>query len=104
MSKHLYVGNLSAEITEPTLREAFARDGRTVEEVTIVSNAKGRPRGFAFVALGSSEEAQAAIAALNGAELLGKPLKVREAGPRPEPRIAEAITGRGRGNKKGGRR
>lgn len=103
MSNHVYVGNLSPETTSEQLRELFAREGRTVEDVKIVSNSRGKPRGFAFIALGTPEEAQAAIAALNGAELAGKPLTVREAGPRPEPYIAEAATTRGRGGKKGRR-
>lgn len=103
MSKHVYVGNLSPETTEASLRALFERDGRTVQSLTIVSNAKGKPRGFAFLELASDEEGQAAIASLAGTELDGKPLTVKEGQPRPEPRIAEAATTRGRGAKKGKR-
>jgi RNA recognition motif-containing protein len=103
MTKHVYVGNLAPETTDTSLRALFEQDGRTVESVSIVSNAKGKPRGFAFVQLATEEEAQAAIAALAGVELDGKPLTVKEGQPRPEPRIAEAAATRGRGSKKGKR-
>lgn len=103
MSKHVYVGNLSPETTEANLRSLFEQDGRTIQTLTIVVNSKGKPRGFAFLELASEEEAQAAISALAGTELHGKALTVKEGQPRPEPRIAEAVTTRGRGSKKGKR-
>jgi RNA recognition motif-containing protein len=86
MGSKLYVGNLSYDITEEALREAFSADGRQVAEVAIVMDRDlGRPRGFAFVTMASSEDAQKAISALNGQVLAGRPMKVNEAqdrGPR----------------------
>ena len=84
MNKKLYVGNLSYEATEEDLREAFAQDGRTVARVNIITDREtGRPRGFAFVEMGSEDDASAAISALDGQELLGRPLRVSEARERP---------------------
>ena len=80
MGSKLYVGNLSYDTTEADLREAFGADGRNVMEVAIVMDREtGRPRGFAFVVMGSNSEAQAAIAALDGRPLQGRNLKVSEA-------------------------
>ncbi|MCA8950199.1 MAG: RNA-binding protein [Planctomycetes bacterium] len=85
MGTRLYVGNLSFQTTEDALREAFGGDGRTVSEVKIMlERDTGRSRGFAFVEMGSDEDAQGAIAAMNGAELDGRPLRVNEAEPRRE--------------------
>jgi cold-inducible RNA-binding protein len=76
----VYVGNLSFNTSSETLREAFARDGRQVVEVKIVTDRDtGQPRGFAFVEMGSAADAQAAIAEWNGQELDGRSLKVNEA-------------------------
>lgn len=76
----LYVGNLSRETTEESLRAALCADGRTVTLVKIKKNATtGKPRGFAFVDMGSPEEAEAAIAALNGTQLDGNTIKVNVA-------------------------
>ena len=80
MGSKLYVGNLSYDTTEADLRDAFGADGRTVMEVAIVMDRDtGRPRGFAFVTMGSNADAQAAIAALDGNSLQGRNLKVSEA-------------------------
>jgi len=80
MGAKLYVGNLSYDTTEADLRDAFGGDGRTVMEVAIVMDRDtGRPRGFAFVVMGSNADAQAAIAALDGQMLQGRNLKVSEA-------------------------
>lgn len=103
MTRHVFVGNLSPQTTANRLRETFESEGRTVKTVSLVSNSKGKARGFGFVEMASEEEAQAAIAALNGTEIDGKPLVVKEGQPRPEPRIAEPPT-RGRGRGKGARR
>ncbi len=73
----LYIGNLSWETTEVMLREALAKDGRTVTAVKIKIDAQtGKSRGFAFVDMGSREEAEAAIGALNGTSLGGRTIKV----------------------------
>ena len=80
MSTKLYVGNLSYNTTEESLRTLFEADGRRVEEVSIITDrVTGQPRGFAFVQMGSPDDAQAAIAALNGRELDGRQLTVNEA-------------------------
>ncbi|MFN8640153.1 MAG: RNA-binding protein [Candidatus Binatia bacterium] len=85
MGTRLYVGNLSFQTTEDSLRAAFAEGGRSVTEVKIMlERDTGRSRGFAFVEMGSDADAQSAIAAMNGAELDGRPLRVNEAEPRRE--------------------
>lgn len=96
MGKRLYVGNLSYDTTEDDLRAAFGADGRTVTDVHIVADRDtGRPRGFAFVEMATDQEAQAAIEAMDGADLDGRNLKVNEA--------QERQTGGGRGGGGGGR-
>ncbi|RIK74949.1 MAG: RNA-binding protein [Planctomycetota bacterium] len=93
----LYVGNLSYSTTQDTLYNAFAAHG-SVAEVAIISDREtGRPRGFAFVAMNNDQEAQAAIEALNGAEIDGRTITVNEARPKTD----RANSGRGYGG--GGR-
>lgn len=84
MSNKLFVGNLSFDITENDLQDAFAAHGTVTETNLMMDRATGRPRGFAFVTMGTSEEAQKAIAALNGAQLGGRALTVNVAKPREE--------------------
>jgi RNA recognition motif-containing protein len=80
MGNRLYVGNLSYSVTEPELRDAFAEGGRNVVEVKVVMDRDtGRPRGFAFVEMGSADEAAAAITSLTGREIQGRPINVSEA-------------------------
>ena len=80
MGNRIYVGNLSWDTNEDTLRATFEQDGRNVKEVSIVNDRDtGRPRGFAFVEMGSEQDAQAAIQALDGTELDGRNIKVNEA-------------------------
>lgn len=80
MGNRLFVGNLPYEIKEEELRSFFENDGRSVQEVFIPTDrGTGRPRGFAFVTLGSNEEATAAIEALNGKELSGRGVSISEA-------------------------
>ena len=84
MGSKLYVGNLNFTTTEDALRAAFAANGRTVREVAIPSDREtGRPRGFAFVTMGSDADAKAAIAALDGKDLDGRALRVNEAQDKP---------------------
>ncbi len=98
MGKRLYVGNLSYDTTDDSLRAAFAEDGRTVTDVHVMMDRDtGRPRGFGFVEMGSEEDAQTAIQALDGANLDGRNLRVNEAQER-KPR-----TGGGGGGGGGGR-
>ena len=76
----LYVGNLSYDTNEDGLRAAFEADGREVTEVAIITDRDtGRPRGFGFVTMGSSEHGRAAIEALDGTDLDGRTIKVNEA-------------------------
>ncbi len=80
MGNRLYVGNLSFDTTDDSLRAAFSEDGRTVSEVHVMTDREtGRPRGFGFVEMGSEADAQAAIQAMDGAMLDGRNLKVNEA-------------------------
>jgi RNA recognition motif-containing protein len=80
MGTRLYVGNLSYNVTEPELREVFAENGRNVVEVKIVMDRDtGRPRGFAFVEMGSDDEASQVIQALTGREVSGRAINVSEA-------------------------
>ena len=98
MSRKLYVGNLPYDTAETQLQDLFAQAG-TVETVNVVrDNATGRARGFAFVEMGSDEEAQQAITQLNSYELGGRALTVNEARPKT------AGGGGGFGGGGGGRR
>jgi RNA recognition motif-containing protein len=102
MGTKLYVGNLSYNTTEETLRAAFAADGREVSSVQIVTDrATGQPRGFAFVEMGKPADAEAAIGALDGRELDGRALKVSEARERTNSGFGGGARG-GRGGGGGG--
>jgi RNA recognition motif-containing protein len=84
MGSRLYVGNMSYTTTEESLRAAFAAGGRKVNEVAIITDREsGRPKGFAFVQMGSDADAKSAIAELDGKELDGRTLRVNEAQERP---------------------
>lgn len=84
MSKRLFVGNISWDTSEETLRLAFSQDGRTVKDVHVVTDRdSGRPRGFAFVEMGTEQEAQAAREALDGVEIDGRTIRVDTANERP---------------------
>ena len=79
----IYVGNFVYETTEEELRESFEAHG-TVEEISIVRDRDtGRSKGFGFVEMPTSGEAEAAISALNGKEVNGRVITVNEARPRP---------------------
>ncbi|MBI2573918.1 MAG: RNA-binding protein [Candidatus Wildermuthbacteria bacterium] len=79
MAKRLYIGGLSFQTNEETLRNTFAQAG-TVESATIiVDRISGRSRGFGFVEMSTEEEAQSAIEMFNGKELDGRMLTVNEA-------------------------
>ncbi|WP_394820971.1 RNA recognition motif domain-containing protein [Pendulispora albinea] len=105
MSNRLYVGNLSFHATTESVREVFTESG-TVTDVHIVTDREtGRSRGFAFVTMGSREEAQRAIANVNGALVDGRPLRVNEAEERaPRGGGGGGFGGGGGGGGGGGRR
>src|SRR5712691_2979944 len=84
MGKKLYVGNLAYSVTDSTLEQMFAAHGTVQSAQVIMDRDTGRSKGFGFVEMGSDEEAQAAIAALNGHEVEGRALTVNEARPKPE--------------------
>ena len=81
MNTKLFVGNLSFDITENDLQDAFAAHGTVTEANLMMDRATGRPRGFAFVTMATPEEAQKAVDALNGTMLGGRNLTVNEARP-----------------------
>ena len=83
MGKRVFVGNLAFSTTEERLRSEFEKDGRKLSSVSIVQDREtGRSRGFAFVELATDEEAQAMIRDLNGVEIDGRTLNVKEASER----------------------
>ncbi len=84
MAKSIYVGNLSYDSTEDSLRNLFEQYGDVISAKIIMDRYTGRSRGFGFVEM-ESEDCQNAIQALDGYELDGRSLKVNEAKPR-EPR------------------
>ncbi|HKZ07474.1 MAG TPA: RNA-binding protein [Methylomirabilota bacterium] len=100
MAAKLYVGGLSYSTTSETLREYFAQCG-TVESASVVTDKfSGQSRGFGFVEMATAEEAQRAIAELNGKELDGRKLTVNVSNPRP---AGGAGGPRGGGPRGGGR-
>jgi cold-inducible RNA-binding protein len=84
MSNKLFVGNLSFNVTENDLNDAFAAYGTVTETNLMMDRATGRARGFGFVTMSTAEEAQKAIDALNGKELDGRAITVNVARPREE--------------------
>lgn len=84
MSNKLFVGNLSFNTTENDLQDAFAAHGTVLETNLMMDRTTGRPRGFGFITMSTPEEAQKAIAALNGSSVDGRALTVNVAKPREE--------------------
>lgn len=84
MGKRLYVGNLSYGTNDDTLKQLFEAHGSVTSAQVIVDRDTGRSKGFGFVEMGSDQEAQAAITALNGQQVDGRPLTVNEARPKTE--------------------
>ena len=80
----IYVGNFGFDTREQELREAFEAYGQVQEVSMIQDRDTGRPKGFAFIEMPTSSEAEAAIGALNGKELSGRSITVNEARPRQE--------------------
>jgi len=99
MGLKLFVGNLSFETTDDDLKEAFSKAGACSMASVIKDRLTGRSRGFGFVEMGSDEDAQKAIAELNGRELRGRNISVSEARERSESRGARpSVDTRGFGN------
>jgi len=96
MGTKLYVGNLAYSVGKSDLEKLFAAHGAVRSAELITDRATGQSKGFGFVEMGSDQEAQAAIAALNGKEIDGRSLTVNEARPK------EGGGGRGPGGGFGG--
>ena len=84
MGNRLYVGNLSFHTTTDVLRQAFAGSGEVTHAHVATDRETGRSRGFGFITMADEAQAQAAIQAMNGADLDGRPLRVNEAEERPQ--------------------
>ncbi len=84
MAKKLYVGGLSYDTTEDSLKEAFAKAGAVESAIIITDKMSGRSKGFGFVEFSSDEDAQKAIEMWNGKEFEGRSLTVNEARPMEE--------------------
>jgi cold-inducible RNA-binding protein len=97
MNTKLFVGNLSYNTTENDIQDAFAAHGTVTEVNLMLDRMTGRSRGFAFVTMGSPEEAQKAIEALNGATLHDRALTVNIARPREDRPPGGGGGGGGRG-------
>jgi len=102
---NIYVGNLSFSVSETDLREAFAAYGQVATASIIKDKFSGESRGFGFVEMPTKEEAEKAIAALNGKDLKGRTMTVNEAKPRTDrPRTSGGGGRGGFGGGGGGRR
>jgi RNA recognition motif-containing protein len=83
MAKKIYVGNMSYNTSEDTLRQLFAQYGEVASVNVITDRYTGRAKGFGFVEMATDDAARAAMAALNGREVDGRQLKVNEANDKP---------------------
>ena len=100
MATKIFVGNLSFNTTEGDILELFKQAGNVTSCELIVDKFTNKSRGFAFVEMGSQEEAQKAIAQFNGKEMDGRPLTVNEARPREDrPRGGGGFGGGGGGRR-----
>jgi cold-inducible RNA-binding protein len=84
MNNKLFVGNLSFDTTEDALKDAFGAHGTVTEVNLMMDRMTNRPRGFGFVTMSTTEEAQKALQALNGKDMGGRALTVNVAKPREE--------------------
>src|SRR5256885_13426938 len=104
MGKKLYVGNLSYQVDSSELEQLFGQHGQVVSAQIINDRDTGRSKGFGFVEMANDDEAEAAIAALNGQEHGGRALTVNEARPREDRGGGGGGGGRGGYGGGGGRR
>jgi RNA recognition motif-containing protein len=95
-SAKLYVGNLSYDTSEASIRTAFEAHGEVTSVNLIMDRDSGRPKGFGFVEMASAEDAKKVIAALDGTQMDGRSIKVNEAKPQ-EPRAPRSGGGYGGG-------
>jgi RNA recognition motif-containing protein len=102
MGKKLYVGNLAYGVSDGDLQQLFEAHGTVQSAQVIMDRDTGRSKGFGFVEMGSDQEAQAAIAALNGKEVDGRSLTVNEARPKEGGGGGRGGSGGGRGGYGGG--
>ena len=102
MGKKLYVGNLSYSTTNQDLEQLFGQHGQVTSAQIINDRDTGRSKGFGFVEMSSDDEAQAAIAALNGQQHMGRTLTVNEARPKEDRGFGGGGGGGGRGGYGGG--
>ena len=98
----IYVGNLPYEVTEEELQQEFQTYGEVTSVSIITDKFSGRPKGFAFVEMGSKPESEAAIEALNGKVMGERTIVVNEARPRPDNRSGGSYGDRGGGGGYGG--
>jgi RNA recognition motif-containing protein len=103
MGNRLYVGNLSFHSTEQTLRDAFGAHGEVVDVHLVSDRVTGQSRGFGFVTMGSRDQAEGAMQAMNGADLDGRALKVNEAEERSNAGGGGGGGGGGGARRSGGR-
>ncbi len=103
MGKRIYVGNLSYDVTDSSLEQLFAQYGTVESAQVVMDRDTGRSKGFGFVEMKTDQEAQAAIAALNGQMSGGRSLTVNEARPREDRGGGGGGGGRGYGGGGGGR-
>ncbi len=103
MENKLYVGNLSYSTTEDDLRSLFEQAGSVQSVALIKDRDTGRSKGFAFVEMSTSEEAQKAIEQLHGQDFQDRPLTVNIARPREDRPRYDGGGGGGRGGRSGGR-
>ena len=97
MGNKLYVGNLPYSVRDSDLAQAFGQFGAVTSAKVMMERDTGRSKGFGFVEMGSAQEAQAAIQALNGQSMGGRALTVNEARPREERPAGGGGYGGGRG-------
>ncbi|MFH1192114.1 MAG: RNA-binding protein [bacterium] len=101
MAKKLFVGGISYDTTDESLKEAFGQAGTVVSATIITDRMTGRSKGFGFVEMSNDAEAETAISMWNGKELDGRTLTVNEARPMEErPRRDFNRGGNGGGNRR----
>ena len=102
MASELYVGNLSCDTTGPQLGQLFAQHGAVESAEVVVDSETGESKGFGFVQMGSAQEGQKAMEALNGKDYDGRALNVKLVHPLRKPKAPHAVPSHGVGNGGGG--